>query len=128
LTYLCNKKNTVHADHKNLTYASTVNQQVIRQLNCIKEQLPKYEHIPGKNNVIANSFSHLPCRENIDYPLEEEKEQLYKVDLNSFCTSVLDNQELTDCCLNLPDLNYEPFPLDFEHIAQGQQVDDSLLQ
>jgi hypothetical protein len=50
------------------------------------------------------------------------------VDLNSFCTSVLDNQELTDCFLNLPGLNYEPFPLDFEHIAQGQQTNDSLLQ
>jgi hypothetical protein len=36
------------------------------------------------------------------------------------CTSILDDQELTDCFLNLPDLNYEPFPLDFEHIAQGQ--------
>jgi hypothetical protein len=25
-------------------------------------------------------------------------------------------------------LNYQPFPLDFQHIAQGQQADASLLQ
>jgi hypothetical protein len=47
------------------------------------------------------------------------------VDLNLFCTSVLDDQELVDCYLNLPDLNL--FPWDFEHIAQGQQA-DALLQ
>jgi hypothetical protein len=118
-------QNTVHTDHKNLTYASTVNQRVICQLNYLKEHSPKYEHIPGKNNVIADSFSHLPHHEDIDYPLEEEKEWLYKVDLNLFCTSVLDDQELVDCYLNLPDLNL--FPWDFEHIAQGQQA-DALLQ
>jgi hypothetical protein len=53
---LLGAKNIVHTDNKNLTYASTVNQRVIRQLNYLEE----YELIPGKNNVIANSFSKLP--------------------------------------------------------------------
>jgi transposase InsO family protein len=53
---------------------------------------------------------------------------LYKINLDSFCTSILDDRELTECFLNLPDLNYQPFPLDFQHIAQGQQADASLLQ
>jgi hypothetical protein len=71
---LLGAQNTVHTDHKNLTYASTVNQRVIRQLNYLEEHLPEYKHIPGENNVFADSFSCLPCHEDIDYPLEEEKE------------------------------------------------------
>jgi hypothetical protein len=50
------------------------------------------------------------------------------VKLNYFYTSTLDDYEHTNCFLNLPDLNYEPFPLDFQHIAQGQQADQHLLQ
>jgi hypothetical protein len=88
----------------------------------------KHHHIPGKKNFLANTFSRLPCHNDIDYPLEEEKECLRNIKLDSFHTSILDDYELTDCFLNLPDLNYEPFPLNFQHIAQGQQADQQLLQ
>jgi hypothetical protein len=70
---LLGAQNTVHTDHKNLTYSSTVNQQVIRQLNYLKEYSPKYEHIPGKNNVTANSFSRLPRCEDIDHPSQKRR-------------------------------------------------------
>jgi hypothetical protein len=30
--------------------------------------------------------------------------------------------------LNLPDLNYQPFPIDLAHIAQGQRNNQTLLQ
>jgi hypothetical protein len=56
---LLGAQNTVHTDHKNLTYSSTANQPVLHQLNYL-EEYPKYKHIPGKNKVIANSFSRLP--------------------------------------------------------------------
>jgi hypothetical protein len=118
----------IFTDHKNLTDASTVNQCMIRQLNSLEEYLPTYHHIPGENNVTTDSFGHLPHRENINYPLKEEKEQLYNVNLTSFCTSILEDNELIHCFLNLPDLNYEPFPLDSECIVQGQQADQLLLQ
>jgi hypothetical protein len=60
-------------DHKNLTYSSVTNQQVICQLNYLEDFLPKYHHISGKKNFLANTFSRLPCREYIDYPLEEKE-------------------------------------------------------
>jgi hypothetical protein len=50
------------------------------------------------------------------------------IKLYSVYTSILNDPELTICFLNLPDLNYEPFPLDFQHIAQGQHADQLLLQ
>jgi hypothetical protein len=115
-------------DYKNRTYSSTTNQQVIRQLNYLEDFSPKYDHIPGENNFLANAFSWLPCCEDLDYASEEEKERLTNIKLDSFHTSTFDDHELSDCFLNLPDLNYEPFPLYFQHIAQGQQADQQLLQ
>jgi hypothetical protein len=35
----------------------------------------------------------------------------------------LNDKDFIDYFLNLPDLNAAPFPLDFAHIAQGQQLD-----
>jgi rRNA-processing protein FCF1 len=64
----------IFTDHKNLTYSSTVNQQVIWQLNYLKEYSPKYHHILGENNNIADTFSRLPRRKDIKYLLEEEKQ------------------------------------------------------
>jgi hypothetical protein len=65
----------IFTDNKNLTYASTVvKQRVICQLNNLTDFLPTYHHIPGENNVFADTFSRLPHLEDIDYPSKEEKE------------------------------------------------------
>lgn len=63
----------IFTDHNNLTYSSSVNQRIVCQLNYIDKFAPKYHHIPGDKNFLANSFSHLPIRDNLDYPSEEEK-------------------------------------------------------
>jgi hypothetical protein len=116
----------IFTDHKNLTYNSSANQRIIRQLNYLEEYSPRYHHLPGELNVIADVISRLPCRDDISYPSEEEKERLSKIDISLYhCTSIHDDPELVECFLNLPDLNEQPFPLDFEHIAQGQQADAS---
>jgi hypothetical protein len=48
---------------------------------------------------------------------------LSNVNLDSFCTSILNNPKLIGCFWNPPDLNYQPFLLNFAHTAQGQQAD-----
>jgi hypothetical protein len=48
---------TIHMDHKNLTYTSTVNDRVLRQLNYVERFGPKYQHITGDNNFLADMFS-----------------------------------------------------------------------
>jgi hypothetical protein len=70
---------------------------VIWQLNYLEEDSPTYHHIPGKHNFLADSSSYLPHHGNIDYPLEEEKERLSNVNLDSFCTSILNNPKLIGC-------------------------------
>jgi hypothetical protein len=50
------------------------------------------------------------------------------LELSAKYSGSLNDTELVDCFLNLPDLNADPFPLDFAHIAQGQQLDQELLQ
>jgi hypothetical protein len=121
---------TIFTDHKNLTYSSSVNQRIIRQLNYVDEFAPKYIHIPGDHNFLADSFSRLPIRDDLDFPSEEEKLQWTNMDLelSSKYSGILNDSEFVECFLNLPDLNADPFPLDFAHIAQGQQLDQELLQ
>jgi hypothetical protein len=50
----------IHTDHKNLTYSTSVNGGVLRQLNYIKQFGPKYLHILGEDNFLADMFSRLP--------------------------------------------------------------------
>jgi hypothetical protein len=120
----------IFTDHKNLTYTSQVNQRIIRQLNYVDKFAPQYEHIPGDDNFLTDSFSRLPIRDDLDYPSEEEKSRWTNMDLelSSKYSGILNNKDLVDCFLNLPELNVDPFPLDFAHLAQGQQLDQILLQ
>jgi hypothetical protein len=109
----------IYTDHKNLNYSSIVNQRVICQLNYLEEYSPVFHHIPGENNNIADTFSRLPRREDIDSPSEEEKTRLSNIPIiNSFYTFIHDDPELVDCFLNLPDLNYQPFPLDLSTLLK----------
>jgi hypothetical protein len=59
----------VHTDHKNLTYTSSVNDHVLRQLNLIERFGPTYFHIKGKDNIISVCISHLHHQDN-NSPLE----------------------------------------------------------
>jgi hypothetical protein len=89
-----------------------------------------YQHIPGDDNFLADSFSCLLIQDDLDYPLEEEKVRWMNMDLELSAKYLitLDDTELVNCFLKVPDLNVDPFPLDFAHLTQGQQLDQELLQ
>jgi hypothetical protein len=61
--------NIVYTDHKKLRFTTTVNERVIQQLNYIKCFGPKYMHIAGDNNFLANMFSRLAHLFNTDVPI-----------------------------------------------------------
>jgi hypothetical protein len=91
----------IFTDHKNLTYSLSVNQWIIHQLNYIDRFTPKYNHIPGGYNFLADSFSHLPIQDDLDYPLEEEKLRWTNMDLElSTYSGNLNNIDLVNCFLN----------------------------
>jgi hypothetical protein len=50
----------IHTDHTNLTYSTSVNDQVLQQVNCIEHFGPKYLLISGEGNFLADMFSRLP--------------------------------------------------------------------
>jgi beta-lactamase regulating signal transducer with metallopeptidase domain len=48
-TMLLRAQIIIHADHKNLTYTSSVNKRVLHQLNYVKLFDPEYQHISGED-------------------------------------------------------------------------------
>jgi hypothetical protein len=100
----------IHTDHhKNLTYTTSVNDRVLRQLNHIERFGPTYQHIAGKNNFLANMFSQ--CNQLDEETTSFLKKRESTVKHFSF---ILDDDELLECFLILPDEDDIPFALDLE--------------
>jgi hypothetical protein len=73
--------------------------------------LATYKHIAGDDNFLADMFSRLDCLDkeysaNQDTPSKRES-------INNF-SFILDDEELLECFLNLPDAVDLPFALDLE--------------
>jgi hypothetical protein len=124
-TMLFGAQITIHTNHKNLTYTSTVNDCIFHQLNYVERFGPTYKHIAGDDNFQAGMFSRLD-RLDKEYSTSQDT-PLKRESINNF-SFILDNKEILECFLNLPDAVDLPFALDLEQIAQGQQNDPALWQ
>jgi hypothetical protein len=99
----------IHTDHKNLTYSTLVNDWVLWELNYIERFGPKYLHILEGEDMfswLAQQDNHTP----IETPSNKSNRTVNNV---SF---ILDNNELLEYFLNLPDHNDIPFALDLTMI------------
>eukprot|EP00977_Amphora_coffeiformis_P021539 scaffold9447_cov94-Amphora_coffeaeformis.AAC.1 len=107
-SFLFGAQLTVHTDHINLTTAvEHTNARVLRWRMFLEDFHPRFVHISGVNNVIADGLSRTP--------LEGQK------------ASVSNNTAL-ESLIFLPafDINNPQYPLDFELIAEQQPQDHRL--
>jgi hypothetical protein len=49
----------VHTDHLNMLYGKLSNDRITRWILILEEYRPKYVHIAGKNNIVADALSRL---------------------------------------------------------------------
>lgn len=120
----------VHTDHKNLTFENLNSQRVLRWRCFIEEYSPQIHYLAGPENVLADAYSRVPRAEStvgksmpnddIDIAVDEHCLDMF--------SSVLDEPEIFECFLNLPELNTPAEnPLNMEWIREQQQNDPVLL-
>ena len=154
----------IHTDHKNLTCEHLNTQRVLRWRMYVEEYHPKIHYIPGSDNAIADGFSRVPRKEDIE---EEKKAAQAKPDdeLESYLSymkdavnslieikrveyddmlflndsevsddleafySMLDDPELFECLINLPEVDTPQHnPLNYSWIHEQQQADNQLIR
>jgi len=53
------QKVIIHTDHKNIVYGNLSNDRIVRWHLLLEEFGPEYQHIAGKDNVVADALSRL---------------------------------------------------------------------
>jgi hypothetical protein len=69
---LLGQQGIIHADHLNMLYGKLSNGRITRWRLLLEEYGPKYVHIAGKNNIVADALSRLEKDE--DEKLSETEE------------------------------------------------------
>ena len=132
---------TIFTDHLNLTTHPSTNQRILRQLMYIEEFQPTFKHVSGLQNILADMFSRLPLRTDLDllpHMLQEEKEAKLSDLVMSKPShetlfderyAYLDDEEVMQCFMNVPDPAALPaIVLDYPRLAQEQVQDEELQQ
>jgi hypothetical protein len=126
------KKVIVHADHLNILYGKLSNDRITRWILLVEEYGPKYVHIAGKNNIVADALSRL--KKNDDEPLYETEEGL--VLSHAMCAVEQDEaiviqdtkEELVMNIMNFDEMESEEFIMSPEIISREQQKDSQLKE
>ena len=106
---LLGQKVIVYTDHLNLLYQKLASNRMIRWQMMLEEFGPKFKHIQGKRNVVADALSRLP--------LEYKEEDLQETE-----------RELPELSyVNQKDIQEETFPMLPSLIAK-EQIKDKQLQ
>ena len=140
-TLLWGQKLIVHTDHKNIVYGNLSNDHLIRWKMLLEEYGPKFVHIRGKDNVVADALSRLEFKENKhpeggmtdDTSLDKQKNEngqflAYVMTIMNQDHSIhipdVDNElEMAQAYASKKEEEIENFPLSPEIIAKHQAKD-----
>ena len=126
----------VHTDHKNIIHGNLTNSRIARWQLLLEEFGPKYIHIAGKDNVVADALSRMEAN------FEEANATLKQEVRSQVCAYTLSHMILDEDML-MPDANdqfemayafgetdvdNEAFPLHPELIALEQKKDRTLMK
>ena len=78
---LLGQRLVVHTDHKNIVYGNLSNDRIMRWRLLLEEFGPEYEHIAGKDNVVADLLSRMqanfPDDSKLDTSTKDPKQICY---------------------------------------------------
>jgi hypothetical protein len=132
INILLGQKVIIHTDHLNILYGKLANDRITRWRLLLEEYGPKYVHIVGKNNMVADALSRL--EKDDDEPLSETEEGL--VLAHAMCAVEKDEaivmpktkKELVMNIMNFDEMESEEFPMSPEIIAREQHKDSQLKE
>ena len=134
----------VHTDHKNNTFTKQTNQRVLRWQLFLEDYGITWHYIKGEHNLLADALSRLPFDErqnpvsSLVSPQSPNNDPSNRPDaptigssthnIESYFSMAIDEDDLLDCFVNLPESEGIPFVLDYGTIADAQTRDAELQQ
>jgi transposase InsO family protein len=117
----------IYTDHRNNTFSTMSNQRVMRWRMFLEDYNPTFHYVKGEENALADALSRLTIDtlETSSYDIEQVIDQTDP--LNAFYSMAIDDNDLFDCFVHLPDAEGVPFQMDYQTIANAQ-AGDALLQ
>jgi cleavage and polyadenylation specificity factor subunit 1 len=126
---------TIHTDHMNIVYGNLSNDRITRWRLLLEEYSPKFVHIKGTDNVVADALSRMDTVEMEASTFDKQIKNAHKgkTFAQAMCmlkqdesTHVPDPNDKTDmagCYASKKDTRMEQFPLDPALIAKYQAED-----
>jgi hypothetical protein len=123
----------IYTDHKNITFSRLNTQRVLRWRLFLEEYSPIIHYIKGEKNTLADALSRLPFSErqkqsNYSKNPNDQYKNRETSQYDSFYSMAIDDDDLLDCFVHLPDQSGIPFVFDYETIADAQTRDAKLQQ
>jgi len=131
---LLGQKVIVHTDHKNIIYGNLSNDRIIRWRLLLEEYGPTYEHIAGKDNVVADALSRLDLDDGSEAMSQNEMGHLQAYfmcvmlrDESIEVPRASDHIGMAECfAANTQEVDIEKFPMNPILIAKEQSKDKEL--
>jgi RNase H-like domain found in reverse transcriptase/Integrase zinc binding domain/Reverse transcriptase (RNA-dependent DNA polymerase) len=131
----------VYKVHKNNTFTKQTNQHVLRWALFLEDYGITWHYIKGESNTLADALSRLPFDERQN-PVTVSPQPFFDhdqpslvlghdnnvTDIESYYSMAINDDNLLDCFINLPESEGVPFIPDYATIANAQTWDAELLQ
>ena len=132
---LLGQKIIVHTDHKNIIYGNLSNDRIARWRLLLEEFGPTYQHMAGKDNIVADALSRLDATfQDMDELSPEEQGQICAATLVQTTINELyempepTRESMAQAFQTQNDVDNERFPLSPKLLFKEQQKDKKLLK